>query len=52
MVSHVLYNSLQCPVVPGRVQDFNRFNSVNWLYRYWNFLLLKGHKIGMGVFGG
>ena len=32
----MLYNSLHCPVVPGRVQDFNCFNSVNWLYRPWN----------------
>ena len=43
----MLYNSLHCPVVPGRVQDFNRFNSVNWLYRHWN-----SHKIDMGFFGG
>ena len=23
--------------MPVRVQDFNRFNSVNWLYRHWIF---------------
>ena len=32
----MLYNSLHRPVVPGHVQEDNRFNSVNWLYRYWN----------------
>ena len=45
----MLYNSLPCPLVPSHVQDFNRFNSVNWLYCHGNSLFTVETKAFMGV---
>ena len=39
-----LYN-----VVPGHVQDFNRFSSVNWLYHHWNSIFTVETKLFLGV---